>query len=1060
MSHPLAFLQGWPAPGAATDRQLLDRFTAGRDERAFAELVRRHGPLVWGVCRRNLPNPPDAEDAFQATFLVLIRRAAKLPPHASLGPWLYRVAVWSCRSARRANRRRLRRVRPGLTEPVRAPGPRAETDLDAALESALLALPEKYRVPIILCHLQGWTRRQAAEHLGCPEGTLSALLSRALVQLRARLADRDPAALLAVAGALAVPPALATAAVRSAVIYTTAAGAVPLAILATTHGALRMFRVKTVRLVVTGLLAVAGVACLVAGLAARSNSPGQASADKPPARPAGAPSLAPGEWVLIEWRAPHSPDRRATLSIADRDGKPAISAVKDDVFRWEPKGLTVDGRHVTFTITRQGPLDCRFDGLFDPADPTRVLGSLWDGGPGADRAMLERVPLGGAGKPRKPEIPPEWASYLQLAANQGEAARQGYFAEVPKLFRKLVAERPESPFGYEAAMELVGMADRLRPEAAEVEGWLKAARAFAATHGPQFEAATMGRAATLLTRHAAYAAPARLYAAEADRLARAAGMPVTYAETVAQFDEERAAWVAQAKPPPDGATWTVTITGRVTDARGNPVPGAEVLVNNTQWVKVLDSLGSYKTQTGTDGCYTIALKCQGTYRLHVTQLWAQKRGFVKAVNAERHKLLPDQSATIDFTLQPGEVFGGTLKVRPEAWERSLGSEHKGPQLLTVSGPGVSEVVVVRNGEKFELTLPAGAYTVVLDRGRKKVTWRNLKTGRADHVLEEPPFRFTPEAVGAGFDELWAAMDRNYSYFTLKPDVDWARLHDEYRPKAAMSKSADELAAVLTEVLGRLKDGHVWIEMPDGKVVGTHRTEWVYNGNRKAVLAQLTDVTECGEYAVVGRTKPDGFGYFLMSRQSAATAALVARAVAAIEKLADAPGFLIDLRNANGGSEPLAQEVARLFCAKKVVYARSRFRNGPGHDEFTEDQPRELVPAKSGKPYLKPVIGLLGPGCVSSGEGFAQMLAALPHVTTVGLPTRGSSGNPAPAEVGDTGLTVYFSRWVDLMPDGTPVEGQGVRPTVMVERAAETYRDADPTLAKGLEVLRGKLAGGK
>jgi RNA polymerase sigma factor (sigma-70 family) len=1086
MSSMLAFLRGWPAHDGPTDRQLLDRFTGGRDERAFAELVRRHGPLVWGVCRRNLPNPADAEDAFQATFLVLVRRAAKLPPHAPLGPWLYRVAVWSCRSARRATRRRLSRVRPGPAEPVHAAGPRLDPDLDAALEAALLSLPEKYRVPVILCHLQGLTRRQAAEHLGCPEGTLSALLSRALAKLRTALSDRDPAAVLAVAAALAVPPALAAAAVRSAVIYTTAAGGLPPAVLATTRGVLRMFWLKTLRSAVVALLAVAGVAWLVAGLAARPSSPEGAPADKPAARPADAPSLVSGQWALIEWRAPHFPARRADLTIADKDGKPAITAVKDDLFKWEPKGLTVAGRRVTFTISREGSFDCRFDGLFDPADPTRVLGSLWTGGTNVDRAALELVPAGGARKTRKPELPPEWAKYLQLAGEQAQAefeadgpafkakpadeqaalrtaaaaARERYAVEVPKLFRKLVAGRPDSPFGYEAAMELIGMADRLKPEAAEIDGWVKAARTFAAAHGPQFEAATVGRAATVLTRHAAYAAPARAYAAVADRLAKAAGMPATYADTAAQFDEERAAWAGQANAPPEGSTWSVTVTGRVTDAKGNPVPDAEVLVNNTQWTKALTADGSYKTKTGSDGRYTITLKCQGTYRLHVTQVWAEKRGFVRAVNAERHKLLPGRSATIDFTLRPGEPFGGTLKVRPDPSERDLAPEHKGIHLLTVSGQGVSETVVVKNGDKFELTLPAGTYTVELDRGRKKVTWPDLKTGRTDHVLEEPPFRFTPETVGAGFDELWTSMDRNYSYFTLRPDVDWARLRDEYRPKAVKAKSADELAAVLGEMLGRLKDGHVWIEMPGGKVVGTHRTEWKYNGNRKVVLAQLSDVTECGEYAVVGKTKPDGFGYLLLTRQSAATPELAAKAAAAIEKLADAPGFVIDLRVANGGSEPLAQEIARLFCEKKVVYAKSRYRNGSGHDEFTEDYPRELPPAKSGKPYLKPVVCLLGPGCVSSGEGFAKMLAALPHVTTVGLPTRGSSGNPAPAEVGDTGLTVYFSRWVDLLPDGTPTEGSGVKPAVTVEAAAEAYKDADPTLAKGLEVLRDKLAGGK
>jgi C-terminal processing protease CtpA/Prc len=258
---------------------------------------------------------------------------------------------------------------------------------------------------------------------------------------------------------------------------------------------------------------------------------------------------------------------------------------------------------------------------------------------------------------------------------------------------------------------------------------------------------------------------------------------------------------------------------------------------------------------------------------------------------------------------------------------------------------------------------------------------------------------------------------------------------------------------LKEMLAHLKDGHVWIEMPGGERIDTHRMVWQYNGNRQAILDQLMDVTECGEYARVGKTKPDGFGYFLMTHQSAATPELMAKAVAAIEKLADTPGIIIDLRNANGGSEPFAQQIAGLFCEKKVVYAKSKYRNGLGHDDFTDAYERILEPARNAKPYLKPVVCLLGPGCVSSGEGFAKMMSALPHTTTIGLPTRGSSGNPGPVDVGESGLIVYFSRWVDLLPDGTPIEGKGVSPRINVDQPAEAYKKSDPTLAKALEVLR-------
>ncbi len=113
-----------------------------------------------------------------------------------------------------------------------------------------------------------------------------------------------------------------------------------------------------------------------------------------------------------------------------------------------------------------------------------------------------------------------------------------------------------------------------------------------------------------------------------------------------------------------------------------------------------------------------------------------------------------------------------------------------------------------------------------------------------------------------------------------------------------------------------------------------------------------------------------------------------------------------------------------------------------------------------RPYVKPVAVLIGPRAVSSGEGFVQMLKCLPHVTTVGARTRGSSGNPRPFALPGVAVTVWYSRWVDLLPDGTPIEGAGIAPEIAVAAPPGAYREKDPTWERAVEVLRKKASRGE
>jgi RNA polymerase sigma factor (sigma-70 family) len=264
------------ALAATPDGHLLGRFLAGRDEAAFAELVRRYARVVWGTCRRALPHLADAEDAFQAAFLVLVRRATRAAAHPALGPWLHRVAFLTARNLARANRRRAAVAGP-LPRDVPAPDPTDQADARLDLDAALSSLSERHRTAVVLCHLQGLSRKEAADRLGCAEGTLSATLAAALKKLRARLAGRDP--LAALAAAVAVPPGLSAATARTAAIYTTSAlrtAGVSPAVAGLTEGVLRMFWVKKLTAGCTAAALVAGG--LFAGLAVRSGGAAQATA--------------------------------------------------------------------------------------------------------------------------------------------------------------------------------------------------------------------------------------------------------------------------------------------------------------------------------------------------------------------------------------------------------------------------------------------------------------------------------------------------------------------------------------------------------------------------------------------------------------------------------------------------------------------------------------------------------------------------------------------------------------------------------------------------------------
>jgi RNA polymerase sigma factor (sigma-70 family) len=276
------------------DRQLLERFVRNGDEDAFGALVRRHGPMVFGVCRRFLTAPQDAEDAFQATFLVLIRRAGSISRRDLLGNWLYGVARCTALRAHADVARRHARERQGAehvaVETDRDPIWR---DLGPVLDDELRRLPKKYRMPVILCYLEGLTFTEAARQLSWPAGTVSGRLARAREILRRRLTRRgvtlSSAALgsaLAETGRAAVPAALLSSTLRVAMTVAAkhaaggAAVSAPVALL--TEGVLKaMFltKLKIATAIVAVSIAGAGIS-LYPALRAQPPAPARANVGK------------------------------------------------------------------------------------------------------------------------------------------------------------------------------------------------------------------------------------------------------------------------------------------------------------------------------------------------------------------------------------------------------------------------------------------------------------------------------------------------------------------------------------------------------------------------------------------------------------------------------------------------------------------------------------------------------------------------------------------------------------------------------------------------------------
>jgi RNA polymerase sigma factor (sigma-70 family) len=319
---------------ATEDGQLLERFASHRDEAAFTALVQRHGPMVWGVCRRVLQDEHQAEDVFQATFLVLVRQATAVTKSRAIGSWLYSVAF------RAALRARAQAARREVHERQAPPMPVAEgteevsrRELHRVLDDEMNRLPEKYRTPLVLCYLEGKTLAEAARQLGCPLGTIATRLATARERLQRGLTRRGLTLATAVLtaefsqnlGTAAVPAALAETTVKTALVAavnrTLVTPGVPPTVAALTNGVLKamfMTRLKLAAfvLVVLACFATAGGWIARQSLAAPAGESNDAEAKKADGKKADAPKpeaeSIEGTWAMVSFEGKEvAPEEKA-----------------------------------------------------------------------------------------------------------------------------------------------------------------------------------------------------------------------------------------------------------------------------------------------------------------------------------------------------------------------------------------------------------------------------------------------------------------------------------------------------------------------------------------------------------------------------------------------------------------------------------------------------------------------------------------------------------------------------------------------------------------------------
>lgn len=323
----------------------------------------------------------------------------------------------------------------------------------------------------------------------------------------------------------------------------------------------------------------------------------------------------------------------------------------------------------------------------------------------------------------------------------------------------------------------------------------------------------------------------------------------------------------------------------------------------------------------------------------------------------------------------------------------------------------------------------------------------FKTGSS--ISTKPEKQQQEQDNEEAFRILKEAINNNYSYRDFR-GIDWDKLFAEYENKLKNAKTTKEFAKLTAEILINAKDKHIWVKA-DGENFPCYFKKISPNANFKKLPQYIENFQKINNVVYAGKFD-DGIGYIYIDRWPGDNKEIIEPVYEAIWEFANSQGIIIDVRGNSGGAEGLAQEVAGCFMNERKLYAKHVYRAADTDSGFSDVYERYLEPNKTRPRYRGKIAVLSGPVVMSSCEAFILMMKQVPECKIIGMKTQGSCGNPKSIDLGN-GVIVYLPSWKSMLPDGSFLEGEGVKPDIEIVTTDEDFEDKDPVIEAALKYIR-------